>query len=147
MSSIRIHSVTVCLVLLAGAAPPSTRTADAVKTIVANFKEFRVQMICFDHDQRDDDRTVDVSVTHMDEDAARSAAGLMTLRQAKGVLDALVADGFFDRGRTIGEAPWNPPAQPYYVIQVRTGERDDLFEHRRVDDAMMQLLIRTRTAL
>ncbi|HEY7089264.1 MAG TPA: hypothetical protein VH518_14300 [Tepidisphaeraceae bacterium] len=137
---------------LASAEQPATQPALSEKTahLVADIKahpsDLRVQILCFDHDQQNMDRSIDVQVTD-DEGGAHSAAGLMSAADGAKVVDALAADGFLDRASAPDARPAGRPPQPFYLVFVQFGRDKSLIEARTINASLLDLLVHVRDAL
>ncbi|MFN7970991.1 MAG: hypothetical protein U0166_01340 [Acidobacteriota bacterium] len=130
----------------AGAGEPAggkVMTADAVRVLKSELRDLRFQALCFDRDQAQDDRSIDLTVTD-DDDV--DAEAFMTGAQASRILDVLAADGFFERATVPDGAHWDPPPQPYYIVWVR-GRSLSISELRSADAGLVPLLARVRDAL
>lgn len=127
-----------------GFAAPSAKTAQTVAAVKQHLNNFRLQITLFEQDKSQNDRSVDVMVTQ-DDDA--NAEGLMNHAQALRVLDALAADGFFERAKEMQQTKWEPPQQPFYVVWVRFDDTPGIYEFRTGDATLTRLLETVRDAL
>src|SRR5689334_6302144 len=131
----------IAMSMAACAAAPTTRPSDIVRSLKEHPTDFRFQLICIDHDQRQESRDIDFGVSD-DEGAVHSAEGLVSAAQAARVMDLLANDGLFDRATPDDDLPRQRPAQPYYIAQITIDRRGrDLFEFRPADARLLELMI------
>lgn len=125
-------------------ADAATQTVDWLESASQNLKTLRLQITRFDQDRSQEDASVDVTVN---EDKEINAEAYITEEQAKGLLDILVADGFFDRAKEMDSEKWAPPPQPFYILWLRFGDSRGLYEFRTGNAAFVALLVKVRDSL
>src|SRR5262249_11844612 len=111
----------------------------ALEKAKSNIQNVRLQITLFDHDKAQDDRSIDLSVT---EDVDANAEALMNSMQAARILDALAADGFFERAKEMNNEKWDPPPQPFYVIWLRFDDTSGIYEFPKADAGLTELFVR-----